>query len=332
MGAPEGARGHRAAQRPVGQVDQPYTGGPDEQRARPLRRALRHRHLAPRRVRDLPGHRRLDHVVEAEEAGHELVHRPLPHLKRRTGLGDPPVPHHHDPVGQREGLALVVRDREHGRPQLARTAPGVRRPAAPAASGPAGRAARRASAAGGGARGRGPARPAAAHRRTARRPRRRPAPGSPTSSSNSRTRTARSSFAAPCIRSPKATLPPTSRCGKSWWSWNIRPTPRLCAGTPALVPPVQQHPPAVERLEPGDHPQQRRLAAAAGPEHTHDLVLGDLQIDRVEHGPPAEPYGRVLKPEQHQNSPVRSVRRRSSTSRATAHTTIRIVERAIAWP
>ncbi|CAM5516276.1 hypothetical protein SVIOM342S_01134 [Streptomyces violaceorubidus] len=32
------------------------------------------------------------------------------------------------------------------------------------------------------------------------------------------------------------------------------------------------------------------------------------------------------------NSPLRSVHSRSSTTRATAHTSIRIVERAIAWP
>lgn len=111
-----------------------------------------------------------------------------------------------------------------------------------------------------------------------------------------------------------------------------QPDPTLVSGHPALVTPVEQDPAPVERLKAGHHPQQRRLAAAAGPEHTHDLVLGDIETDLVEHGPPAEPYRRVLKAQQHQNSPVRSVRSRSSTSSATAHTTIRIVERAIAWP
>lgn len=47
----------------------------------------------------------------------------LPDLKWRTRLGDPSVTHHHDPVGEREGLALVVRDGEHGRSQLAEEFP-----------------------------------------------------------------------------------------------------------------------------------------------------------------------------------------------------------------
>lgn len=101
---------------------------------------------------------------------------------------------------------------------------------------------------------------------------------------------------------------------------------------PGLVGAAEQHPAAVERLEPGDGPQHRGLAAAAGAEHAHDLVLGDLQVHGVQHGPLPEPYGRVLD-RKHQNSPeVRSVRSRSSSSRDTAHTTIRIVERAIACP
>ncbi len=101
---------------------------------------------------------------------------------------------------------------------------------------------------------------------------------------------------------------------------------------PGLVGAVEEHPAAVERLEARDGPQQRGLAAAAGAEHTHGLVVGDLQVHGVEHGPRPEPYGRPVE-SQHQNSPeVRSVRSRSSSSRDTAHTTIRIVERAIAWP
>ncbi len=112
-----------------------------------------------------------------------------------------------------------------------------------------------------------------------------------------------------------------------------QPDPAPVRGHARLVAPVERHPPGVERLQPGHGPQQGRLAAAAGPEHAHDLVLGDLQIDGVQHGPPAETDRRALQRQQHQNSPVRSaVLSLSSTSRATAHTTIRIVERAIAWP
>ena len=54
-----------------------------------------------------------DHVLEAEEARHERGGRALPDLQGRAGLGDAAVPHHHHPVGQRERLALVVRDGEH---------------------------------------------------------------------------------------------------------------------------------------------------------------------------------------------------------------------------
>ena len=34
-----------------------------------------------------------------------------------------------------------------------------------------------------------------------------------------------------------------------------------------------------DRLEPGDHAQQRRLAAARGPDEDHELPVGDVQID-----------------------------------------------------
>ncbi|GGW99227.1 hypothetical protein GCM10010353_13610 [Streptomyces chryseus] len=102
---------------------------------------------------------------------------------------------------------------------------------------------------------------------------------------------------------------------------------------PALVAPVQQHPSGVRRLEPGDNPEQRGLPAAARPEHAHHFVLGDLQVHVVERGPLPEPHGRPVQP-QHQNSPApdRSGRMRSRTSSATAHTTIRIVLKAIACP
>ncbi len=106
----------------------------------------------------------------------------------------------------------------------------------------------------------------------------------------------------------------------------------LVRGHPGEVPPVEQHPPGVQGSEPGNGPKQRRLSTPARPQHAHDLVLVDIETDIVEHGPRPEPYGRAFETEHGQNSPVRSVRSRSSTSRATAHTTIKIVERAIAWP
>jgi hypothetical protein len=36
-------------------------------------------------------------------------------------------------------------------------------------------------------------------------------------------------------------------------------------------------------LEPGDHPQQGRLAAAGGADQHHELAVGDLDIDAVNH-------------------------------------------------
>ena len=111
-----------------------------------------------------------------------------------------------------------------------------------------------------------------------------------------------------------------------------QPHPAPVRGHPRLVPPVERHPPGVQGLQSGHGPQQGGLAAAAGPEHAHHLVLGDIEVHGVQHRPPAEPHGRGPQTQQHQNSPVRSVLSRSSTSSATAHTTIRIVDRAIAWP
>jgi len=37
-------------------------------------------------------------------------------------------------------------------------------------------------------------------------------------------------------------------------------------------------------LEPGDHPQQRRLAAAGGPDQHHELAVADRQADVVHGG------------------------------------------------
>jgi hypothetical protein len=36
-------------------------------------------------------------------------------------------------------------------------------------------------------------------------------------------------------------------------------------------------------LEPGDHPQQRRLAAARGPDEHAELTVGDRDVDTADH-------------------------------------------------
>lgn len=60
-------------------------------------------------------------------------------------------------------------------------------------------------------------------------------------------------------------------------------------GQSRLVGAVQVHPPVVQGLQPGDGPQERRLAAAAGSQHTDDLVVRDLQVHGVQRGPLPEP-------------------------------------------
>ena len=41
--------------------------------------------------------------------------------------------------------------------------------------------------------------------------------------------------------------------------------------------------PRCDRLEPGDHAQQRRLAAAGGPEQHDEFAIGDGEVDAVKH-------------------------------------------------
>ena len=68
-----------------------------------------------------------------------------------------------------------------------------------------------------------------------------------------------------CMRSPNATLPPTSRCGNSAWSWNMRPTPRRCGGDSGQVPPVDADRPPRRAVEPGDQRRSVHLPEPLGP-------------------------------------------------------------------
>ena len=58
------------------------------------------------------------HRRRADESGDEAGRRRMIELVRRTDLLDPPMVHHHDPVGQRHRLDLVVRDVDRGGPHL----------------------------------------------------------------------------------------------------------------------------------------------------------------------------------------------------------------------
>ena len=71
---------------------------------------------APRAGIDHPA---VDQVERPDERGHERRAREVVDLRRRPDLLDPSVAHDHDPVGQREGLLLVVGDVDGGDPELA---------------------------------------------------------------------------------------------------------------------------------------------------------------------------------------------------------------------
>ena len=57
---------------------------------------------------------------------------------------------------------------------------------------------------------------------------------------------------------------------------------------PGDVVAVDQDLALVRLLEAGDHPQRRRLAAAARAEHREELALGDVEVDVVDGGEVAE--------------------------------------------
>ena len=63
---------------------------------------------------------------------------------------------------------------------------------------------------------------------------------------------------------------------------------------PGEFDPVQQHTTGIGYLQAGDHPQQRRLARAARPEHGDDLPVGDVQRRTVEDGPAVEAHDDAL--------------------------------------
>ena len=58
------------------------------------------------------------HGGRADEARHEAVGGAAVEVQRRADLLDHPGPQHHDLVGQRHGLDLVMRDIDHGGAEL----------------------------------------------------------------------------------------------------------------------------------------------------------------------------------------------------------------------
>ena len=153
-------------------------------------------------------------VREPEEAGDVGVGRRRPQLVRRRDLDDAPVAHHGDAVAERERLRLVVGDVDRRQADLVEElAELVEQPVAQRAVERAERLVEQEHARLGRERaGEGDALLLAARERS------RPAPleaRRPTSSSSSRVRAGARAGASPRIRSPKATLAATSRCGNS---------------------------------------------------------------------------------------------------------------------
>ncbi len=73
--------------------------------------AATHRHQ--RRRPDHPGHRARQQVRATEERRSEAARWPLPQVLGGVHVHQSGVAHHRDPVGEREGLRLVVRDVQH---------------------------------------------------------------------------------------------------------------------------------------------------------------------------------------------------------------------------
>lgn len=281
---------------------------------------------------DVTFHRGRHDVVEAQEAGHERGGRTLPDLHRCAGLGDASVAHHHDPVGQREGLALVVRDGEHRRTQLVEHAAQFHDQTL--AQAPVELAERFVEHEQPGPRGERPCQRhplllTAGQRGDGAALGARQADEVEQLGDTSPLFSAR---LAPHAQS-EGDIAADVTLRKELMVLEHESDAAPVHGHPRLVAALQQHPSGVRRLKAGDDAQQGGLAAAARPQHADDVVRGDLQIHRVERRTPPEPHGHVLKSEQgHQNSPERSVRIRSSASSDTAHTTISTVLSAIACP
>ena len=82
---------------------------------------------------------------------------------------------------------------------------------------------------------------------------------------------------------------------------------------------VEQHSPRVRPLESRHDAEQRALPRAAGPEHGHDLAVGDIERHAIERAVLVEPNGDVLDPK-HQSQPARRTRMRSTRKTETAVT------------
>ena len=179
--------------------------------------------------------------------------------------------------------------------------------------------------------GRAPAPPAAARRPRATPPAGSRSSASPTSSSTSATRHVRAARSADVIRSPNSTLPATSRCGNSAYSWNIRPKCRSCGGD---IGEIARRPSGCARRRAAAAPRpraERGLAPAARPEDRHRLRRSQTR-DRRRRARRRHRTARLRpRPRSITARRGRAPAPARSRARPTAVTTIRIVDIAIAW-
>ena len=231
-----------------------------------------------------------EHGRVAEELRRPGVGRPAPHLVERAALHDPPVAHHGHPVGDGERLLLVVGDQHRGGSgrragcRAGRSASRSRRPRSRALSGSSSRSSRgstaraRASA----TRWRSPpervagdrsAYPSQADEVEQLRdplPLRGPAAGGAAAAGRRRCRA-------------------TSRCSKSWPSWNISANPRLWVGMPARSWPSYAMEPEAGTSSPATARSSVDLPQPGGAEHRHHRPGRDLEVDVVDRDRVAEP-------------------------------------------
>ena len=183
---------------------------------------------------------------------------------------------HPDPAGQRGGVAEVVGHDAASAAPGRRARPAARRARPRACARRAPTAARRAA----GPAGRAPAR---ARRAT----RWRSPPDSAPGRSSARWRDAQALQQRADVRAlapPKATLPRTVMCGNSAYSWKTRPTERRSGGRSTFAAGVEpralaeRDAPAIGAPQPGDGPQDGRLAGARGADE-RDGLGADAQAE-----------------------------------------------------
>ena len=220
----------------------------------------------------------LQQVGDADEAGDELVARPLVELHRRAHLLDPPVVEDGDPVAHRQRLVLIVGDVDEGDPDLPLdrlqlhlhllAQLQVQRPQRLVQQQHLGPVDDR-------PRQRHPlALPAAQLGRLAIRVAGQPhhrqrlvAPPRPLL------------LADAADPQPVLDVRPHAHVGEERVVLEDRVDRPVIGRHPAHVLAGQLDPPRARLLEPGDHPQRRRLAGAARPQQREELPPRDLQVN-----------------------------------------------------